>query len=151
MKKIKLENMQSISIGSVAGPLDSQINLDESGLLNDSGLIDDSGIVEPDIEPDSVFAGNGSLTVTTPLPHMITFSVHVSWTEGTISRPSTSVITINSCSPEELVESVYATWQGHYSISVIIYYYVVNPEGERTIAQILGNYSIPTISRKQKD
>jgi len=43
MKKVKLQNMQSMSMPKFQGPLDGSLNLNENGLLNDSGVIDESG------------------------------------------------------------------------------------------------------------
>ena len=43
MKKVKLQNMQTMSHPISRGPLDSSLNLNENGMLNDSGIIDESG------------------------------------------------------------------------------------------------------------
>ena len=45
MKKVKLQNMQSMSQLTSHGPLDRSLNLNENGMLNDSGVIDESGII----------------------------------------------------------------------------------------------------------
>lgn len=45
MKKVKLQNMQSISHPISRGPLDRSLNLYENGMLNDSGIIDESGFI----------------------------------------------------------------------------------------------------------
>lgn len=46
MKKVKLQNMQSMSQLTSHGPLDRSLNLNENGRLNDSGVIDESGIID---------------------------------------------------------------------------------------------------------
>lgn len=45
MSKINLQNVSSMNQGLANGPMDGEINLDESGVLDDSGLMDDSGIL----------------------------------------------------------------------------------------------------------
>ena len=51
MSKIKLQNDEAMNHGIVSGPMDGEIDLDESGMLDDSGLMDDSGYV-PQIMAD---------------------------------------------------------------------------------------------------
>lgn len=45
MKKIKLQNDDSMNWGIISGPMDGDIDLGESGLLDESGLMDESGNV----------------------------------------------------------------------------------------------------------
>lgn len=45
MSKIKLQNDASLNQGIVSGPMDGEIDLNESGMLDDSGLMDDSGVL----------------------------------------------------------------------------------------------------------
>lgn len=56
MSKIKLQNDASQNQGVVSGPMDGEIDLDESGMLDDSGLLDDSGILN-DFTPGYAFTG----------------------------------------------------------------------------------------------
>ena len=54
MSKIKLQNDASLNQGVVNGPMDGEIDLNESGMLDESGLLDDSGILN-DFTPGYAF------------------------------------------------------------------------------------------------
>ena len=151
MKKIQLENRPFIENGSISGPLDNQLNLDESGLLNESGLLDNSGALDPDYEGEGVIAGSGSLRIEAP---GISFLINLSWTNGGVTRPVFSQISIDECELSSLeyeVTGFYTTWYASYSINIIIYYYKKDPDGNHpSPSQVLGNYSIPTLYRTTK-